>query len=356
MNLLSRAGALAALGTASLVALALTPQTATAHDEPGYKADGHAPAGVMVDHMHKAGELMLGYRYSDAAWGSTMLHGTAKASDHEIVHNACGTGHGAGCSMTPESMKMRMHMLDIMYAPTDWLTLMVMPQFMSMDMSMRELAGGHGHGHAGGHEHGTEGLGDTVLAALFRLSSGPGYHLHAGLGLSAPTGSVTEKTPDGKFTHYGMQLGSGTWDLLPSLTYTGRAGRLAWGAQASGIIRLEDENEAGFRFGNVFQATAWGSYRIADWLSASVRLVHTYQGGIEGHYDGAHNHHSPPDLQGNYGGHFYDVGIGLNTVVPAGPLAGHRLGIEWLEPVRDDVNGYQQQRDGTLIVSWSKAF
>ncbi len=28
--------------------------------------DGHAPAGVMVDHLHKAGEFMVGYRYS---WG-----------------------------------------------------------------------------------------------------------------------------------------------------------------------------------------------------------------------------------------------------------------------------------------------
>ena len=29
--------------------------------------------------------------------------------------------------------------------------------------------------------------------------------------------------------HYGMQLGSGTWDLLPSVTYSGDHRRWSWG-------------------------------------------------------------------------------------------------------------------------------
>ncbi|MGZ8163189.1 MAG: hypothetical protein ACXWTT_10015, partial [Methylobacter sp.] len=36
---------------------------------------------------------------------------------------------------------MNMIMLDLMYAPTDWLTLMLMPQFVDMNMSTRELNG-----------------------------------------------------------------------------------------------------------------------------------------------------------------------------------------------------------------------
>jgi hypothetical protein len=119
---------------------------------------------------------------------------------------------------------------------------------------------------------------------------------------------------------------------------------------------MEDANESGFRFGNVFQTTAWGSYRLVDWLSASVRLLYTRAGIIEGHYNGPHNHTSPPDLQGNYGGRFLDVGFGVNTVVPSGAFKGHRFAVEWLEPVIDDVNGYQLEREGTLYLNWSKAF
>ena len=54
---------------------------------------------------------------------------------------------------------------------------------------------------------------------------------------------------------------------------------------------------------------------------------------IEGHYNGPHNRSSPPDLQFNYGGRFWDIGFGVNTVVPGGPLKGLRLSAEWLNPV-----------------------
>lgn len=327
----------------------------------------------MVDHMHKAGEFMVGYRYSLMPQKGGMRFGKSEVADIHIPDSACGPGDHAACAMKPVEMTMQMHMLDIMYAPTDWLTLMVMPQWMSMDMTMsplqRPMHGGHGghdhhgehddHGHGGHmgtHSHGTDGIGDTQLAALFRISQGPGYSLHGTLGLSAPTGSIEERGRNGLVTHYMMQLGSGTWDLLPSLTYTGHVDRFAWGLQVGGIKRLEDENERGWRYGDVFQTTAWASYRILDWVSASVRLAHMQQGIIEGHWNVPHNHSSPPDYQPNYGGNFWDIGFGVNMVVPDGFLEGHRLAVEWIEPIRDEPNGYQLERDGTLYLNWSKAF
>jgi len=142
---------------------------------------------------------------------------------------------------------------------------------------------------------------------MIKIAEGPGYHFHTGLMFSAPTGDVNKKSND-VFTHYGMQPGSGTWDFLPSLTYLGRADRITWGAQVLGTIRMEQENESGYRLGDVFQATGWGSYRFANWISASIRALYTEQGKIEGHYNAAHNHSSPPDLQFNYGGRFWDIG------------------------------------------------
>jgi hypothetical protein len=338
------------IGAASFGAIADDGSTPT--------PDGHAPAGVMNDHMHKAGEFMVGYRYSYMRNSGNTLNGTNKVGDHAIVHNACGHGD---CTMTGSRMDMHMHMLDIMYAPADWLTLMVMPMWMSHDMAMRPLEGamGHGHGHGGHmgpHSHGNDGIGDTVFGALVKLQEQQGHKMHVGLMLSAPTGSVDARNADGTFTHYHMQVGSGTWDFLPSFTYTGRAGYWSWGGQLGGVMRLEDENASGYRLGDIFYATAWGSYRLNSWLSASVRLLHTRQGEIEGHYNGPHNHSSPPDLQGNYGGRFWDVGVGLNAVVPSGTLKGHRLSVEWLEPISQDVNGYQLEKAGTLFVNWSKAF
>jgi hypothetical protein len=353
-----------------LTALASIASAAQADPQagPGPLADQHAPAGVMFDHMHKAGEIMLGFRYAGSFAGGGMRHGEKSASDQEVIDSGC-TPHS--CSMKPTDMTMNMYMLDIMYAPTDWLTLMVMPMWMSHEMTMGPLKGvipaGHddhgmggmamgGHGeHMRSHSHGTEGWGDTIFGPEIRLAHGPGYHLHVSPMISAPTGRV-DIADQGVFTHYGMQPGSGTWDFWPSITYTGRADRLTWGAQVLGIFRLEDENESGYRLGDVFQATAWGSYRLANWISASLRGLYTEQGKIEGHYNGLHNHSSPPDLQFNYGGRYWDIGFGVNTVVPGGPLKGLRLSAEWLQPVMDDPNGYQLEREGTLWANATMSF
>ena len=102
--------------------------------------------------------------------------------------------------------------------------------------------------------------------------------------------------------------------------------------------------------------TGWGSYRLANWISASVRGLYTEQGKIEGHYNGPHNHSSPPDLKYNYGGTFWDIGFGINTVVPSGRLAGLRLSAEWLQPVEENVNGFQLERNGTLWANTTISF
>jgi hypothetical protein len=238
-------------------------------------------------------------------------------------------------------------------------------------MTMVPLEHGDDMDHmGGGHSQGTDDFGDTVFGAMVRLFKAPGTDLHTSLMFSAPTGSVDKKAPchahdhgDGHhsatgpcFTHYMMQIGSGTWDFLPSITYTGRADRLTWGAQVLGIIRMEEENASGYWLGDALQVTGWASYRFANWISASLRGLYAEQGQVEGHYNGAHNHASPPDLQYNYGGRFWDIGFGVNTVIPSGPLKGLRLSAEWLQPVMDDPNGYQLERDGTLWANATIAF
>ena len=50
------------------------------------------------------------------------------------------------------------------------------------------------------------------------------------------------------------------------------------------------------------------------------------------------------------------MGFGLSAVVPIGDFKGNRLSVEWLEPVEDNVNGFQLEREGTLSVSWSVKF
>ncbi len=326
---------------------------------------GHAPAGVMFDHMlSQAGDVMLGYRYMYGRQAGDMLHGEHVAGDRAIAVNGCGNNRK--CTLAPSHMDMHMHMFDLMVAPTDWLNLMLMPQFVDMNMSQRSLAGIKP---PETHNHETGGIGDTSFYAMVKLFDIPGHHLHTAMGISAPTGDVGIKLKagghhggkrysdgTGGFIHYGMQLGSGTWDLKPSVTYTGQADQWFWGAQLNGTVRLEDKNASGFTFGDVFQSSAWGGYNLFSWLSASVRGVYTEQGKIKAGFNEPHVMTSPVDLPFNYGGRYWDVGFGLSAAVPSGDLAGNRLSFEWLQPVSDDVNGYQLRREGGLSATWSLAF
>jgi hypothetical protein len=331
------------------------------HHHHGHHA-GHAPAGVMFDHMlSRAGDFMAGYRYMYSRQAGDLLHGTDEASDATIIAQGCGD---SACWRAPEEMDMHMHMLDLMYAPTDWLNLMLMPQFVDMEMTLRDLDGATapaGIPDHGDHPHSTGGVGDTSLYALVKLLDLSGHLVHATLGVSAPTGEVGIKLRrnhghDPGFIHYGMQLGSGTWDFRPSLTYTGRVEDWSWGAQLSGTTRLEDRNDEGFAFGDLFQSTAWAGYNPLDWLTVSVRGVYTLQGELKGEFTVPNDRSGPMDFGASYGGRYWDVGFGVSAMVPGGDFRGNRVAVEWLQPVEDDVNGFQLERVGTLSASWNLAF
>jgi hypothetical protein len=367
------------------------------HSGHNHHAHGvHAPAGVMFDHMlPKAGDFMVGYRYMWNSQSGNMLNGTNAVSDLGVVNKGCIEPGTLGCFLTPDTMSMSMHMLDLMYAPTDWLTLMLMPQFVDMQMGMRALDGAQEtsvipanvNKHVTHHKqnpHETGGIGDLGMYAMFKLFDNGTHHVHTTAGLSAPTGDVNLQirrthTVDGGYQDYGMQLGSGTWDFKPSLTYTGHIDDFSWGVQANGIVRMEDKNKSGYRLGDMFQGTVWGGYDITNWLTATVRGVYTMQGAIKGQFNGSSGgqfanpnnpidpslgvpvvntqlRFGPQDYPGNYGGRFWDVGFGLSAVVPSGDLAGNRFSVEWLQPVEDDFNGYQLKRDGALSATWSVAF
>ncbi|MGR9053814.1 MAG: DUF3570 domain-containing protein, partial [Gammaproteobacteria bacterium] len=208
---------------------------------------GHfLPAGIMAGHFMKhAGDLMVGYRFMYGRKAGDTLHGTTPAGDLQIVQNGCSDT--IQCRFTPPYMNMSMHMLNIMYAPTEWLNLMLMPKFADMEMNLRELEGRpppdpNIHEHTGLAGHATGLVGDTALTALMPLFDEEGHRVHVGLGISAPTGDPGLEfrrtfQQDGGLVHFGMQLGSGTWDFLPSVTYSGDLDDWFWGAQVNGILR-----------------------------------------------------------------------------------------------------------------------
>ena len=356
---------LAAVGSSSIAeALGEHSGHHAGHDHRQEHLGMDGPAGIMFNHMlANAGDTMVGVRYNYAFQSGDMFHGTSSVPDMLIVNTGCGPG--VKCRFTPKTMDMSMAMVDIMYAPTDWLTLMLMPQFMSMDMHLRTLNGAPppsgqdihaSHGSNTAHE--TGGIGDIFLGSLFKLYEVPGHKIHLTAGFTAPTGSVFESMSGNSMAeHYGMQLGTGTWNAWPSLTYNGYSGDYNWGGQISGNVPLEAQNAAGYAVGAMFSSTAWGSYQIRDWLSGSVRALFTSQAQISGTYPQTWLQPTGPmDMPQSYGGKFLNIGLGLNSHVQTGTFKGNHFGIEWLQPAWNDYNGYQLEQKGSLWANWSIAF
>lgn len=292
MNVFERAAMTAALTLAGSTLLAgivladelkATPNMAIAgnvadahghhdHDAGGaIRADSHAPIGVMGDHMHGAGEWMISYRYMYMGMEANRI-GDDEVSPETIATTvpnrfAGMPGQPPTLRIVPTEMDMQMHMLGAMYAPTDWLTLMAMGMYIDKEMEHVVFQGGMGTTRLGTFTTEASGLGDTKVSGLIRLYDDETHHLHLNAGLSLPTGSIDETddilTPMNMRPTvrlpYPMQLGSGTFDALPGLTYTGHHDNLGWGAQWGSEIRL-GRNDEGYALGDKHMLTAWGSY------------------------------------------------------------------------------------------------
>jgi len=106
--------------------------------QAGGSANSHAPIGVMGDHMHKSGEFMLSYRTMHMDMDGTRK-GTSALNPVTIATTEPNrffgvAGQPATLRVVPTSMTMDMHMLGGMYAPSDWLTMMVMANYLKKEM------------------------------------------------------------------------------------------------------------------------------------------------------------------------------------------------------------------------------
>jgi hypothetical protein len=330
------------------IAAWLVSGIAAAHDQwSGSRPDGHAPIGVMGDHLHKKGEWMASYRFMRMD-----MKGSLKGNDH-ITNSDIISPTGEGFLITPTKMTMDMHMLGMMYAPTDDVTMMLMVPYIKNSMDHRMRTGTT-------FTTGSDGIGDVKLTGLYRLFVWGRQQIHMNLGLSFPTGSINEKdnTPAGNVRlPYPMQLGSGTYDLLPGLTYLGQDDtRWSWGSQLSGVVRLQSENDNDYHLGNRINATGWFAYMLNDWWSTSLRVDGQAWGDIHG-ADPKLNPNVIPTADPNLrGGKRVDLLAGVNFYTRSGTFKGNRLAVEAGYPAWQNLDGPQLKTRWTITAGWQYAF
>ena len=293
------------------------------------RPDGHAPVSVMGDHYHKKGEFMFSYRFMPM-WMNGNLQSTDNISNEDIYQSFM---------VAPEKMNMNMHMLGLMYAPTDRVTLMVMGNYISNSMDLRTGMGVDFTTESGG-------LGDITVSSLIKIMNNNGKSLHGNVGISIPTGDIDQRDAipmmnDAQLA-YPMQLGSGTWDPSLGLTYLGQSNKFSWGAQAKYKFRL-GENSENYTFGNRFDIVSWGAIKVSDYFSLSTSLSYFDMQKIDGVDADLNPMMMPLFNTANSGRSQLDLGVGTNFFVPKGSLKDLRIGAEIKIPAYQKVNGIQMK-------------
>ena len=108
-------------------------------------------------------------------------------------------------------------------------------------------------------------------------------------------------------------------------------------------------------FGDKLESTLWISYLLNEKLSTAIRMHVVNEGRIDGH-DILITGRNPTQETSNYGGRNYNLGISLNMVGQNKKIRGHRVAIELLTPLSQNLNGLQMEKGTSLILAYQKAW
>jgi len=336
------------------------------HDMSAHSGHDTATASMHVHHEHGAGGFMFEYKLMRMNMKG-LLNGTDSVSSESISGarlNEMGPASGFDYRMSPTKMTMDMHMLMAMYGVSEKISIMGMLHYLNNEMDMvmhMKMPNGMPMGDMFGTMD-TSGIGDTRFDVMYQAN----HHLVTSLGLSLPTGSIDEKITmrmngtnsstgapmqpiiNGPMqAAYSMQLGSGTYDLIPAITYNKNFDRWNLGGQAIYTYRI-GENDNEYTLGDQFEVTAWGTYSVSPSFTLSSRINIFDWGKIDGQDPDINSMLSSATDPDATGGTRVDLLFGVSGHI----TKYHMLSLEVGAPVYQDLNGPQLKTDTLYAISY----
>jgi len=319
----------------------------------GHQHASAAQAGQHVHHSHGKGAWMVEYRFMRMEMDG-LLDGTDSVSTEEISGATMPMGGGnmqktAGKSylMAPTEMTMDMHMVMLMYGLTDKVAIMGMLNYLKndMDMIMHMTMEMNGNTSNVASNMQTSGVGDTQIGAMYQVE----YGLVGSVMLSVPTGSIDEKvTMMGNKVQggYPMQLGSGTYDLIPSITYNKKINGWTYGGQLEYTYHI-GENDNDYTLGDRLELSAWAKYALDSSLNIAGRLDIIDWDKIDGKDPKIATMMSPTNDPDAQGGTRMDLTLDVSKRFGA-----HTAGLAYGVPIRQDLNGPQMEVKSMITLSY----
>ncbi|NOX91937.1 MAG: hypothetical protein GXP18_05665 [Gammaproteobacteria bacterium] len=319
-----------------------------------------ATSSMHIHHEHGTGGFMFEYKFMRMNMKG-LLDGTNNVSSNSISAaqtGSMGPSPGFDYRMSPTKMTMDMHMFMGMYGISEKTSIMGMFHYLNNDMDMvMHMPMGNMFGSMD-----TSGIGDTRFDVMHQVN----HQLTTSLGLSIPTGSINEKITmimngtnsstgaplptvvNGPMqAPYPMQLGSGTYDLVPAVTYNKSLDLWNIGGQATYTLRT-GENDNQYTLGDQLEITAWGTYSVSQGFTLSSRINILDWGKINGQSPDINPLLSPTADPDATGGTRVDLLFGISGHINKY----HMLSLEVGAPVYQDLNGPQLKTDTMYAVSY----
>ncbi|MEK4031532.1 outer membrane beta-barrel protein [Methylocystis sp. IM3] len=199
---------------------------------------------------------------------------------------------------------------------------------------------------------GTDSLQDSSAALIWRAYEDPIHRIKLNLGVSFPTGSNHNLggallQTGGGYTigraFYGMQSGTGTYDVLPGVMYAGRIAPWSWGLSYRARLPLT-YNPQGYMWGNYQEVNAWGGYTWFPGFTTTIRANFNIQSPIAGA-----DWLMPGKLQSAnpnfYGGKRIEMYAGADIDGKLFGAPGFTIGVEGGVPVYQNLNGPQLSKN-----------
>ncbi len=327
----------------------------------------YEPIGVHASCCTGKGDLTLSYSFMNIHYKGNR-QGTYLVSDNMLFQQD-------GYMMAPNTMDMQMHELMVMYGISDRFSAMAMTSYNLNKMTMNGMPPDLMNEMTGmpmgsmpnmPNSYVSSGLGDTKVFLMYKLRRECRYNFIIGTGINIPTGSTTVNgtTLQGENTRlsYPMQIGTGTWDFLPRITYFGQRtvgikNILSYGIEATADIKLVN-NLQGYSNGDEYDLDAWISYKFRSWVSTSLRVKGITQNQITGFDPAIYPlmYNDPGANPQNFGGQWMNAYLGFNFYIDKGALKNLRFLLEYGIPVYQNLNGVQMSLQNSIHVGCKYSF
>lgn len=336
-----RKSRLLALTLAGLAGPLAVPAAAQDHPWTSDRPDGVAPVGIIADRTLPAGTFEVGYRFSNVD-AEGLKAGPDPVTELELLDIF---------EFVPLARSVDTHVLTLGYGVNDDVTVMANVGYTS---KRRETANEEVF-----FIQESSDVADARVDVLWDVWEQGPHRAHLQLGAVVPLGSVEQRgdIPGASdvLLPYDMQIGSGSFALVPGVVLATQNEFGTVGAQVQGVLHLTD-NDRDYRPGDEVRANVWAAYRLNEVFSLSSGVRAVGSNAIEGFDPALETFRDPGDLSLSFGGTRVDIPLGLNVLMPQGPLAGHRFGVEFAWTVHENLDGPLLASDWGFTVGWQSAF